>query len=128
VTLKSPHIALGVNLNDALEVMRSLGCEVLEERTKEHSFQVDTPEFSVAIYPEEDRVRSVWYDDPTGRESEKRVEEKVRLYLQRYGDLKNWEQRMDNGWMRYWFNPSDGAAMVYGVHNDVIRFNPYRGE
>jgi hypothetical protein len=128
VTLKSPHIALGATLDDALEIMRSLGCAVLEECTKEHSFRVDAPEFSVAIYPEEDLVRSVWYDDPIGRESEKRVEEKVQLYLQRYGALKDWEQRMDNGWMRYWFNPRDGAAMVYGVHNDVIRFNRYRGE
>lgn len=34
---------------------------------------------------------------------------------------------MENGWMRYWFNPVDGVNMVYGIHMDVIRFNEYRG-
>jgi len=31
--------------------------------------------------------------------------------------------RMDNGWMHYWFNDKEGIQMVYGIHNDVIRFN-----
>jgi hypothetical protein len=89
------------------------------------SYKVNTDFFSVAIYPFENRIRSVWYDDPIGRESEAGIDQKAQLYLKRYGAIKNWELRMDNGWMHYWFNPSDKVAMVYGIHYDVIRFNQY---
>lgn len=33
--------------------------------------------------------------------------------------------RMDNGWMHYWFNDKEEIQMVYGIHNDVIRFNMF---
>jgi hypothetical protein len=67
-------------------------------------------------------------NDPLGRESDITIQEKIEAYLERYDDLKNWELRTDNGWMHYWFNPEDQAAMIYGIHNDVIRFNRYAGE
>jgi hypothetical protein len=68
----------------------------------------------------------VWYDDPSGRDSQQGKEQKVLLYLERYGARADWELRMDNGWMRYWFNEAAHASMVYGIHMDVIRFNEYR--
>jgi len=100
---------------------------MVETRSEEHSFRVDGPQYSAAIYADGDRIKSVWYDDPAGRGSARGRARKIELYLSRYGQLSNWEQRMENGWMRYWFNPVDGAAMVYGIHMDVIRFNEYRG-
>lgn len=47
------------------------------------------------------------------------------MYLDRYSSLNNWELRLDNGWMQYWFNDVDKMQMVYGLHKDVIRFNQY---
>jgi hypothetical protein len=126
VRLQTPHVPLGIELREGLRFLEALRVELVEEKDPEHCFRADTASFSVAIYPEADRVRSVWYDDQVARESEATKRKKVLAYLARYGAIKNWEMRMDNGWMRYWFNPSDEAAMVYGVHMDVIRFKQYR--
>jgi hypothetical protein len=94
----------------------------------ERCLRVDTKCFSAAIYPSDSEIEAVWYDDPIGRNSDGGRTEKVRLYLERYGAIENWELRLDNGWMHYWFNSEDNAAMVYGTHNDVIRFNYYDAE
>ena len=80
----------------------------------------------VALYETDKVVSSVWYNDPFGRDSPAGREAKVTAYLSRYGSIDSWEQRMDNGWMHYWFNVSARAAMVYGLHNDVIRFNDWQ--
>ena len=40
-----------------------------------------------------------------------------------HGALTNWQKRMTNGWMDYWYNEPDRVAMVYGCHMDAIRFN-----
>lgn len=50
---------------------------------------------------------------------------KTALYLARYGELRDWELRIENGWMQHWFNPVAGAHLVYGVRMDVIRINTY---
>jgi hypothetical protein len=123
--LRTPHIPVRLPLPEGLAILQSLGSPVDGSDGSERWIKVDTPLFSVAIYPSGERVRSVWYDDPTGRESARGKEAKVRRYLERYGPLSNWELRLDNGWMNYWFNPTDKAAMVYGIHKDVIRFNEY---
>jgi len=128
VQLKSPHIPLGLDLNEGLALIRTVGSEFIDESDGEYCFRAESSSLRVAIYPEANKVGSVWYDDPVGRELESGRMEKLRLYLERYGNLSRWELRMDNGWMHYWFNPADHAAMVYGVHNDVIRFNRYEEE
>jgi hypothetical protein len=122
--LNTPHIPLGLNLAEGLTILKSLG-SIVEEQNAERSYTVETAEFRVAIYERAGRVDSVWYDDPLGRSSDAEKEGKVKLYLKRYGSLSNWELRMNNGWMLYWFNPKDKAAMVYGIHKDVIRFNQF---
>ncbi|GDY24365.1 hypothetical protein AHAT_02550 [Agarivorans sp. Toyoura001] len=121
--LYSPHIELGISLERGLSVLREFGEPVETRNDNGHSFRVDSPEFDVAIYEKEGIVIGVWYNDPIGRLWSKGKSKKVDLYLQRYGDLSNWDMRQDNGWMRYHFNDAEGLAMVYGVHNDVIRFN-----
>jgi hypothetical protein len=126
VSLRTPHIPLGIELREALRILGTLQVDVVEEVGSERSYRVDMPSFSVAVYPEGDRVRSVWYDDRAARETDAAKHQKVLAYLARYGAAANWEMRMDNGWMRYWLNPSDEAQMIYGVHMDVIRFNTYR--
>lgn len=124
--IDTPHIPLRLDLQEGMDILKSTGYKVIEETGTEHLFKVTTPSFSVAIYAKENEVSSVWYDDPVGRNSAASKEKKVELYLIRYGSLSNWELRMDNGWMHYWFNPVDRVAMVYGLHKDVIRFNQYR--
>src|SRR4026208_361653 len=128
VQIHTPHIAVGSSMEDALEILRRLGNVVQEGSERELSYRVETPTFAIAVYPKSGTVGSVWYDDPTGRNSEMGRSEKVEAYLSRYGPLENWERRLDNGWMHYWFNPTDGAQMVYGIHKDVIRFNQYSEE
>lgn len=123
--LDSPHIPLRTSLDDGLAILRVFGNNVEQELELEQCFKIKTASFQVAIYPRGSEVGSIWYDDPAGRDSPAGRERKVQLYLERYGPLANWELRLNNGWMRYWFNPKDGAAMVYGIHNDVIRFNQY---
>src|SRR5438552_8080880 len=123
-TLRTPHIPLGLSLVEGLSLLQAIG-PVEEESGSEHCYSVETSAFSAAIYEKEGVVSSVWYDDPLGRDSDAEKEHKVKLYLRRYGSLPNWELRMNNGWMLYWFNPKDKVAMVYGIHKDVIRFNQF---
>jgi methionyl-tRNA synthetase len=123
--LSSPYIPLQIALRDGIEILQSTGCNVIEETEPDHLFMVKAPTFGMAIYAKGNKVGSVWYDDPIGRATSIGKEKKIELYLLRYGSLSNWELRMENGWMRYWFNPLDKAAMVYGIHKDVIRFNQY---
>ncbi len=122
--LRTPHIPLRSSLAEALVLLDSLGYPIVMD--DDRSLRVDTPEFNVAIYPHEGHVKSTWYDDPLGRTSDEGIEAKINLYLTRYGALAHWELRLDNGWMRYWYNPTYGVSMVYGIHNDVIRFNEYQ--
>jgi hypothetical protein len=124
-TLTSPHIPFSSSLAEALKILDALGAPVVEVTDNEHSFRADTEHFDIAIYPDGDTVKSVWYNDALGRESIEARARKIKLYLERYGSLSNWKMTMDNGWMQYWFNERDGAMMVYGMHMDVIRFNRY---
>lgn len=124
-TLASPHIPFSSSVAEALKILDALGVPVVEVMDNEHSFRADTEHFDIAIYPDGDTVKSVWYNDALGRESEEARGQKIKLYLERYGSLSNWKMSMDNGWMQYWINEPDGATMVYGIHMDVIRFNRY---
>src|SRR5678815_4410970 len=126
--IHTPHIALGSSMEDALQILRHLGPVLQDNSEKESCYRVETPIFAVAVYPKGETVGSVWYDDPIGRISMAGRSKKVETYLRRYGPLENWERRLDNGWMHYWFNPVDGVQMVYGIHMDVIRFNQYGEE
>jgi hypothetical protein len=125
VLLGTPHIAVGTTLVDGMLALRSIGGDIHEEQSGERCLKVIAPGFRVAIYPKGEFVGSVWYDDPLGRESAEGIRIKVERYLERYGPMSNWEQRMENGWMQYWFNPRNRVAMVYGIHKDVIRFNQF---
>lgn len=123
--LRTPHIQVGSSMAEAIEIVSRLGNARRGEPDEEGCYRVETPLFALAVYPDGETVGSVWYDDPIGRESEAGRSEKVQAYLQRYGPHANWERRLDNGWMHYWFDPTDKVQMVYGVDRDVIRFNKY---
>ena len=126
--LNTPHIPLRTNLRDGIEILQSIGPNVTESIGPEHYFKLETSSFTMAVCAKDNHIASVWYDDPIGRESLPGKERKIELYLMRYGSLSNWELRMVNDLMRYWVNVCDKAAMVYNLHNDVIRFNQYYAE
>jgi hypothetical protein len=125
IDLVTPHIPLRVPIAEALAFLQRLGTPVQEDSSDKRCLRLETPLFDVAVYDKDGTVGAVWYDDPSGRESDKGRAEKVEAYLKRYGDLQNWELRLDNGWMHYWSNPTDRAQLVYGLHKDVIRINQH---
>lgn len=118
--LYTPHIELGISKDDGMKILNSIGEVACDD---DGSFRVDTHGYGIAIYVTDDVVTSVWFNDPIGRLFPLGKARKIKLYLKRYGQLQHWEMRMDNGWMRYWFNESNKVQMVYGIHKDVIRFN-----
>lgn len=121
--LFTPVIPLGISIQDGLQILNTLAETQVEKDGEEISYRVNTPDFDVAIYEGGGVVKSVWFNDPIGRVWNYGKNRKINLYLERYGKKADWELRMKNGWMKYYFNEESNAAMVYGIHNDVIRFN-----
>ena len=121
--LRTPYIKLGIPIEEGINILKAFNSQVTEENDKEHSFRINADEFDIAVYEQNNLVSAVWFNDPSGRIWRKGKTRKIKLYLERYGELKDWELRLDNGWMHYYFNDTSGVQMVYGTHNDVIRFN-----
>ncbi len=127
--LHTPHIPLDTGLEEGLSILKSNGLEIVQiYEQRECVHKASGRKFSVAIYSAGDRVVSAWYDDSAGRLTAWGRKAKIKLYLARYGNLTDWEMRMENGWIRYWFNPVSKVAMAYGIHGDVLRFNIYDDE
>jgi hypothetical protein len=126
--LSTPHIPLRSELAPALNLLKSCADQVIALEGDERAYRASAKGWELIIYADADEVDAVWYDDESGRRSSELKLAKTHRYLSRYGALTDWELRMDNGWMRYWFNPRAGVMMVYGIHKDVIRFNKFDGE
>ena len=123
-SLQSPHIPLGLSLCDALDILKSVSPDIIEEvENDEKSYRVNCPDFDMAIYETDGKVTSVWYNDPTGRNLLFGTRRKISLYLNRYGDPKGWKKTMNNGWITFYYNEKADVAMAYGNDMDVIRFN-----
>jgi hypothetical protein len=122
--ISSAHVDLLIPIGEGLRILESVGNEIIEEHEGgEHTFYVDAKTYEIRIFEKKGLVVAVWYNDPLGRSWAGGITRKVNLYLERYGPLVNWEIRMNNGWMKYYFNDVDQVGMVYGIHNDVIRIN-----
>ena len=122
--INTPHVPLGIPLADAIDILKSIGGDVIQENDEtEVSYRVDTEEYSIAIYEQNGLVSSVWYNDPAGRLLNLGKRKKINMYLARYTSKGNWEKRMNNGWITFYFNDIDNVSMAYGNHKDVIRFN-----
>ena len=70
--LLAPYIPLEIEVEKAIVILNVLGQEIV--LSDDESLRVDTPSFSVAVYPEDGKVKSVWFDDPLGRESSEGIE------------------------------------------------------
>ena len=122
--LTTPHVELGVPLDVGLAVLRSTGAAVREEMERdERSYRIDLPNYAMAIYDRAGVVSAVWYGDSAGQLTPFGKSRKLKLYMQRFTKNGKWDYRMNNGWMKYYFNDIDRVGLVYGIHMDVIRIN-----
>ena len=126
--LSTPHIPVRSDLATALNLLESCADQVVVLEDDVGGYRASSKRWELIIYAEADEVDAGWYDDESGRGLTESKLAKIHRYLIRYGELTDWDLRMDNGWMRYWFNPQAGVMMVYGIHKDVIRFNKFDGE
>ncbi len=96
-SLDTPYIPLGEDLNIALDVLKTINTNIIEEDEKgTKSYKAIGDNFEIAVYETDGKVSSVWYNDPLGRGIPFGKKKKIDLYLQRYGKSKNWEKRMKN--------------------------------
>jgi len=122
--IQTPHIPLGISLAEALDILKTVDEHVYEEADeRETSYKASCESFEVAVYEKGGVVSSVWYNDPTGRLTLFGKKKKISCYLSRYGNQNNWEKRMNNGWITFYFNDSEKVSMAYGNDMDVLRFN-----
>jgi len=121
----TPHVDLGVSLHVGVAVLRSTGALVYGEK---RTYRVSLPGYQMAIYDGGGFVSSVWYDDPAGRLTPFGKRRKIKLYMDRFTKNGSWQLRINNGWMKFYFNDVDHIQLVYGLHMDVIRINSSAGE
>ena len=126
MNIETPHIPLGISLEEGLGILKSLSSEVEKhDDENENFYKVNAGEFECGFYEKEGKVVSSWYNDPTGRDSEEGINKKVAFYLARYGDVEDWEDGINNGWIQFFVNNKLNIGMAYGLHKDVIRFNRF---
>ncbi len=124
----TPHVQLAIPLSEGLKILNATGgslVEGFEHDGKMH--RVNLPNFEMAVYETNGKVSSVWYNDPAGRWTGLGRNRKLRLYMDRYTESGAWEKRLNNGWMTFYFNDTDGVSLVHGTHMDVIRINKSEG-
>jgi len=122
--IRTPHVDLGVSLPVGVAVLRSTGAVISEELDREQrTYRVSLPGYQMAIYDGGGFVSSVWYDDPAGRLTPFGKRQKIKLYMERFTKNGSWQLRLNNGWMKFYFNDVDHVQLVYGLHMDVIRIN-----
>jgi hypothetical protein len=125
----TPHVDLGVSLHVGVAVLRSTGAVVSEEVDgEERTYRVSLPGYQMAIHERGGFVSSVWYDDPAGRLTPFGKRRKIKLYMDRFTKNGSWQLRINNGWMKFYFNNVDRMQLVYGLHMDVIRINSWAGD
>jgi len=126
MNIKTPHLPLGISLEEGLKILTSISSEIEKHDDENDNFyKIKFSDFECGFYENTGKVISSWYNDPTGRESEEGINQKVSLYLSRYGDIEEWEDGINNGWIQFFTNNKANVGMAYGLHKDVIRFNHF---
>lgn len=123
MNIDSPHIPYGSTLESALEILSSIGEVEKYVEERETFYKASSKNLEVGVYYSDGRVTAAWYNDPAGRDSEEGINLKVTQYLERYGDLDNWEEGINNGWIQFFNNQIEKTGLAYGLHKDVLRFN-----
>ncbi len=124
--LKTPHIALGISLDKGVDILRQISSDIEKyAEEKEDFYKVSVANFECGFYAKDGIIHSSWYNDLSGRDSEAGINEKVMLYLSRYGNIDDWERGIDNGWIQFFTNENANIGLAYGLHKDVLRFNQF---
>lgn len=124
IKLDTQHLELGVSVDAAVSVFQSTGGAIVSESDgEEKKYRVNLASYEMAFYYKDNKVCAVWYNDPAGRLTELGRQRKLNLYMQRFRRSGSWEMRLDNGWMRFFYNDVDAVSVVYGIHKDVVRVN-----
>lgn len=125
--LELPHIPLGISLDDGIQILNLLSHKI-EKLTEGESefYKVCCQDSEFGFYAEDGLIHSTLYNDPIGRESNEGIETKIATYLARYGNIDDWEEGINNGWIQFFINTKEGISMAYGLHKDVLRFNKSR--
>ena len=122
--IKTPHIPLNIPLEDALEILKGVSETILKEVEEDATFyKVSASDYECGFYEKGSVVIATWYNDPVGRDSQDELNLKVSLYLNRYGELDDWEDGINNGWIQFFNNNKTSVGLSYGLHKDVLRFN-----
>lgn len=124
MALNTPHIPLGISLDEGIDILSDVSSEIEKyEEEKEDFYKASSGDWECGFYAKDGVVHSSWYNDPYGRGDEMGTNRKVTLYLARYGNIDDWEDGLNNGWLQFFFNERVGVSMAYGLHKDVLRFN-----
>ena len=122
--LHTPHIPLGISLDEGIKILKVISSEIEKiEEDEEEFYKVATDTWECGFYVKDSRVCSSWYNDPSGRENQEGINIKVTEYLARYGNIEDWQDGVNNGWIQFFTNDSSGINMAYGIDKDVLRFN-----
>jgi hypothetical protein len=124
--LITPHIPLGISLSEGLEILSSVSSDIEKHvEEKEIFYRIGSENWACGFYEKGGIIHSSWYDDTSGRDSQEGINEKVSLYLARYGNINEWESGLNNSWIQFFTNKKSGVGMAYGLHKDVLRFNRF---
>lgn len=123
MNIETPHIPSGVSTEDALKILGAIGEVEKHDDERELFYKASCDDFEVGFYHSDGKVTAAWYNDPKGRDSEEGLNQKVAQYLKRYGNIEDWEEGINNGWIQFFNNNKANVGMAYGIHKDVIRFN-----
>lgn len=121
--IETPHIPQGSSIEDALDILEAIGEVEKHDDERELFYKASCDNFEIGFYHSDGKVTAAWYNDPCGRGSEDGVNLKVTTYLERYGNIEDWEEGINNGWIQFFNNSKENIGMAYGLHKDVLRFN-----
>lgn len=122
--IQPPHIPLGISLEEGLKILNSVSADIEKlPGEREDFYKVGAKGWECGFYSKGDVVRSSWFNDPLGRESQEGIDLKIDAYLARYGSIDDWEEGLNNGWIQFFLNKNAGVGMAYGLDKDVLRFN-----
>ena len=79
--LITPHIELGIDIDEGLNILNSLGAPISSINGKEKSFTCSTPKYDVSVYDTEGKVSSVWFNDPSGRVLSKGKAKNIAVFI-----------------------------------------------
>lgn len=125
--LITPFFDLGMPFTEAEKIIRNVE-GTIEVTTEDGRICIrnTTPNFACSIKEENGRLRTVWYDDPLGRDSEDGKARKMGLYMERQKKIGTWVNTIEDGYNLWWHNQIDDLMLVYGLHGDVILIHDYK--